>query len=1066
MNLGKLSVHQPVLAIVVSLFILILGGLAFFILPVAEYPDVVPPTVTVTTSYPGASAQTVAETVATPIEQEVNGVDNMLYMYSQSTSDGDLTLTITFKPGSDVDKAQVLVQNRIATAMPRLPEPVQRNGVVTKKASPTILCAVFIYSPDGSRDPLYVSNYATGRVADVLKRIDGIGDINNVGAREYSMRVWLNPDRAAAFNITPSEILAAVRSQNTQVAGGIAGQAPIDDKAFQSNLIFEGRLKEPAEFENIIVKSGTDGRVVRLRDIARVELGALAYSTNSFILKKPAVALEIRQRAGSNAIATVDEIERTMQGLKREFPSGLDYNLAYNPTQYIIDSIDALIHSSYEAVVLVVAVILIFLSGWRPSLIAILAMPVSLVGTFAVMSVLDLSLNYLTMFGLVLAVGIVVDDAIVVVENVERHLEEGASPKEATLATMQEVGGALFGIALVLCAVFVPTAFVPGLSGQFFRHFGITIASATAISCFVSLTLSPALASLILKAPAPPAEHRQRWLTAVTNMLQRAREKFDAGFHRLADWYGKLVLRLISITPVMVGLYAVFIVATAYFLISTPKGFIPAQDRGYLIAIGQMPAGATLARTTTLAHQMETIAATVPGIIAVPVFSGLSAVTQTLSADALTVFPILGPPEERRRNGQTADRIAAELRERFKAIPDGNFVVVSPPPVSGIGNTGGFSMRLEDRAGLGRRALSKATSDLVAAANATPGMTGVYTTFSVNAPQVRVNLDRRRAEMLGVSVQSINDAIETYFGSTYINDFNLIGRTYHVTAQADLPFRGTADELTRIKVRNADGHMVPLGNVITIDNQLGANRVPRYNLYPASEISGDTQPDKGSAFAVKTMESLAERILPVGISFEWTDLSYQETKTGATGLIVFPLCVIFVYLVLAALYGSWTQPISILLIVPMCLLAASLGVRLMGQDINVLTQIGFIVLIGLAAKNAILIVEFARHLEEQGSNRLTSVVEACRLRLRPILMTSFAFILGVLPLLTSQGAGAEMRQAVGASVFFGMIGVTVSGLLFTPVFYVLVRKLERHPATRGAAMPNQTPTIAGQDTRA
>jgi len=1056
-NLGKISVEKPVLAIVSSIFILIIGALAFFSLPISEYPNVVPPTVTVTTSYPGASAQTVADTVATPLEQEVNGVEGMLYMYSQATSDGGLTITVTFKQGTDVDKAQVLVQNRVATALPRLPEPVQRNGVLTKKSSPSILISVFLYSPDGSRDPLYVSNFATGRVLDVLKRIDGVGDAVSFGARDYSLRVWLDPARAASFNLSPAEILAAIRAQNTQVAGGVAGEAPIQSQAFQKNLIFEGRLKEPGEFENIIIKSTADGRVVRLKDIARIEFGALAYSTNGFMYRKPTTALELRQQAGSNAVATVEQVKHTMETLKKEFPSGIEYSLAYNPTQHIVESIKAIVHTSIEAVFLVVLVILIFLRGWRPSLIAVLAMPVSLVGTFAVMLALGMSINYLTLFGLVLAVGIVVDDAIVVVENVERHIEEGSSPREATIATMREVGGALFGIALVLCAVFVPTAFVPGLSGQFFRDYGITIAVATAISCFNSLTLSPALASLILKAPNHGTVKGGGILGSFKNGLTRLADGFDRRFQTLSGHYGTLVGRLIGITPLMLGIYVVLIGAAGYFLVTTPKGFIPAQDRDYLITVAQLPPGASLARSTEIVHQIEKTALGVPGIIATPAFAGLSGATGTLTPSAASVFTIMDKPEKRHEKGQTAEKIAGELRKRLSAIPGASFVVVSPPPVPGIGTTGGFSMRLEDRGGLGPEALAKATNDLVAAANATPGMVGVYTTFSAGTPQAHVEVDRQRAEMLGVPVAQINDAVETYFGSTYVNDLNVIGRTYHVTAQADMPFRATVEDLARIKVRNLQGDMVPLGNVTRVTDMLGSERVPRYNLYPASEISGDTAPGKGSAFAVKTMEALAQKTLPAGISFEWTDLTYQQTTTGHMGLLIFPLCVIFVYLVLAAQYGSWTLPLSILLIVPMCLLAASAGVRLMGQEIDVLTQIGFITLIGLAAKNAILIVEFARHLEEQGVQRLEAIVESCRLRLRPILMTSFAFILGVLPLLLDGGAGFEMRRAVGASVFFGMIGVTLFGLLFTPIFYVLVRRLEQRKApTPRSAAPLET----------
>ena len=1047
MSLGTTSVQRPVLAIVASLFIVIVGGLAYLGLPISEYPDVVPPTIVVSTTYPGASAQTVADTVATPIEQEVNGVERMLYMYSQATSSGDLSLTITFKPGTDLDKAQVLVQNRVAVALSRLPEPVQHNGVTTKKSSPTILCGILLFSPDGSRSPLFVSNFASGRVADVLKRLEGIGDVYILGSREYSMRVWIDPERAANYGLTAEDLVSAIRSQNIQVAGGVAGEPPISGSSFQPNLIFDGRLKEPGQFDDIIVKAAEDGRLVRLRDVARVEIGALAYNTTGFVLKRPAVALELLQRPGTNAIATVQQALKTMARMKRtEFPSGVDYTAVYNPTGYIIESIKELVKTSYQAIILVVLVILVFLRGWRPSLIAILAMPVSLVGTFAVMSVLDLSINYLTMFGLVLAVGIVVDDAIVVVENTARHIEAGKTPKEAAMLTMQEVGGALFGIALTLCAVFVPTAFVPGLSGEFFRHFGITIAAATAISCFCSLTLSPALAYLILRQPTSVEEAQRGRMGWLRCFFVRIGNRFEAGFRRLSDFYGHMVSKLIRITPTMLGIYGLLIAATLFMLITTQKGFIPAQDRGYLIVVIQLPGGASFERAEQVAHVVEDIALSTPGVKAVPGFVGLSAVTQTLAPNAATVFVVLTPSNTRLRKGQSSEWIAAQLRKKLAAIPDAVFVVVAPPPVSGLGNTSGFALRLEDRGGLGPQALAKATNDLVAAANATPGMRGVYTTFNASAPQVKIDVNHAQAEMLGVSVQSINDAIETYFGSTYINDFNINGRTYQVTAQADLPFRTSAEALARLRVRNSNGDMVPIGNVTSFRDTLGPDRVPRYNLYPASEISGDTEAGKGSEFAVKTMEKLAAKVLPPDISYEWTDLSYQQTTTGNAGLLVFPLCVAFVYLVLAALYGSWTLPISILLIVPMCLLAATAGVRIMGLDMSVLTQVGFIVLIGLAAKNAILIVEFARHQEMNGEERITAVIEACRLRLRPILMTSFAFILGVFPLIISDGAGSEMRKAVGTTVFFGMIGVTLFGLIFTPIFYVLVRNLSEGKA--------------------
>ncbi|BDC45934.1 efflux RND transporter permease subunit [Paraburkholderia terrae] len=1055
MNLGRLFVQQPVLAIVLSIVLTIAGALAYFSLAVSEYPDIAPPTVVIQATYPGASAETVSETVSTPIELEVNGVEDMIYMYSQATSDGGLNITVTFKPGTDVDKAQVLVQNRVALATPRLPEPVQRSGVSVRKSSPTQLGTIFLYSPDKSYDQLYVSNYAIRNVADTLKRIDGVGDINPLGAREYSMRIWLDPERVASFNLSPSDVIAAVRTQNTQLAGGVVAQAPITSQAFQPNLIFEGRLKRPEDFSNIIVKQGQDGRLVRLKDVARVEVGALAYSTDSYMLRNPTIALQVLQRPGANAVATMAAVEKKMAELSKDFPKGIVYNIGYNPTAFIGDSIHELVKTIYEAVVLVVFVVLLFLQGWRPSIIPILSIPVSLVGTFAVMAMLGYSINNLTLFGLVLAVGIVVDNAIVVVENVERHLASGANPRDATLLTMKEVGGALFAITLVLCAVFIPTSFIPGISGQFFRQFGVTIAVSTAISLFTSVTLAPALSAMMLKAHdnGHDAHATRSRAAALFSPLMRVVQRFANGFNRLfqrlSDAYGALVRKIVRIIPAMTGLYVALIATTGYLLVSSPKGFIPAQDRGYLVVLVRMPDGATLERTSAVARKIEDIALSVPGVARVPVFSGVNAATGTNSANSAGLFPVFKPWPERKPQGLTIEKIADEMRERLAAVTEASIVVAMPPPVQGLGSTGGFSMRLEDRNGLGTAALAKATQDLVAAANKTPGMVGVYTPYTANSPQVFVELDREKAEMLGVPSKEINDAVETYFGSAYINDFNIVGRTYRVTAQADLPFRITADDLARLKVRNMKGDMVPIGSVTRIEDSLGVDRAPRYNLYPATEINGDTEPGLGSGYAIETMETLAKQVLPPGIAFEWTDLSYQQTTAGNAGLIVFPLCVLLVYLVLAAQYGSWSLPASILLIVPMCLLAASLGVKALGQDVNILTQIGFIVLVGLAAKNAILIVEVARQLEAEGRELVEAVVEACVQRLRPIVMTSLAFILGVLPLVISEGAGAEMRQAVGAAVFFGMIGVTVFGLLFTPVFYVLVRRL----ATRKTGIP-------------
>lgn len=1048
MNLGRLSINQPILAMVLSIVLLIVGAIAYPTLPISEYPQVAPPTVTVTTQYPGASAQTVSDTVATPIEQEINGVEDMLYLYSQATSNGQLTITVTFKLGTDLDKAQVLVQNRVAIAQPRLPEEVQRNGVVTRKNSPDLLLVVFMLSPDDSYDQLYISNYALRQVRDQLLRLDGVGDIQIFGARDYSMRLWLNPDKIAQLGMTAGDVLTAIRAQNLQIAGGQIAEPPIADRALQPNLAFTGRLKDPQQFENIVLKSDTSGRTVRLRDVARIELGALSYSTNSFLLQKSAVAMVVTQRPGSNALATAKGIADTMAKLKTDFPRGLEYNIGYNPTEFIAQSISELIKTIYEAMVLVVIVVLVFLQGWRPAIIPILAIPVSLIGTFAVMAAFGFSINNLTLFGLVLAVGIVVDDAIVVVENVERHLAAGKSRRDAALRTMEEVGGALVSIALVLCAVFVPTAFLGGISGQFFQQFAITIAVATAISCFCSLTLSPALASLILQP------HHDKAPTASWNFVGRAWDAFTGAFNRIFDrlshGYADVANFVIRHTLVMLVVYAVLIGSAGWLLMTTPQGFIPAQDRGYVIVSVQLPGAASLTRTTEVVRQIERIALGVPGVVRVPAFAGFSGATRTQSGNAAALFPVFDEPEVRAKKGQTATSITAELRKRLASIESAFIVVIPPPAVPGIGTGGGFAMRIQDRQGRGPDILAAATDDLVGAARRAPGLTSVFSPFSANTPQVFVDIDRQKAQMLGVPMQNVTEAIETYFGSAYVNDFNILGRTYHVTTQADFQFRKETSDLARLQTRNASGEMVLLGSVVNFQDAAGPDRVPRYNLYPTSELQGDTLPGTSSATAINVMKKLADEVLPSGFTFEWTDLSYQQVAGGNSGLYVFPICVLFVFLVLAAQYGSWTLPFAIILIVPMCLLAATIGVRIMGQDINILTQIGFVVLVGLAAKNAILIVEFARDIELEGRNSLDAVVEACRLRLRPILMTSFAFILGVLPLVISSGSGSEMRQAVGVAVFFGMLGVTLFGLVFTPIFYILVRRLAPGSVVRPA----------------
>ncbi|WGS19941.1 MULTISPECIES: multidrug efflux RND transporter permease subunit [unclassified Bradyrhizobium] len=1039
MNLGRLSINQPILAMVLSIVLLIVGAIAYQTLPVSEYPQVVPPTVTVTTQYPGASAQTVSDTVAAPIEQEINGVEDMLYLYSQATSNGQLTITVTFKLGTDLDKAQVLVQNRVAIAQPRLPEEVQRNGVVTRKNSPDILMAVFVLSPDDTFDQLYISNYALLQVRDQLLRLDGVGDIQMFGARDYSMRLWLDPDRIADVGLTSGEVLAAIRAQNLQIAGGQIAEPPIADRAFQPNLVFTGRLKDIRQFEDIVVKAGSDGRTVRLRDVARVELGALSYATSSRILRKSAVAMVVTQRPGSNALATAKAISTTMAKLKESFPKGLDYNIGYNPTEFIAQSVHELIKTVYEAMALVVIVVLVFLQGWRPAIIPIIAIPVSLVGTFAAMAALGFGINNLTLFGLVLAVGIVVDDAIVVVENVERHLEHGLSRRDAALKTMEEVGGALVSIALVLSAVFVPTAFLGGISGQFFQQFAVTIAVATAISCFCSLTLSPALASQIL-VPHEEKRPATRW-----SILARGWESFTALFNRIFDYlargYAAAAAFVIRHTVVMIAIYLALIGSAGWLLATTPQGFIPAQDRGYLIISVQLPGAASLARTAAVVRQIERIALDTPGIVRVGAFSGFSGATRTQAGNAAALFPVFDEPEARQKKGLTANAITADLRKRLSAIQGAFIIVIPPPAVPGIGTGGGFAIRIQDRQGRGPGLLAAVTDEFVAAARKSPNLTSVFSPFTANTPQLFVDIDRVKAQKLGVPIARINDTIQTYFGSTYVNDFNLFGRTYHVTAQADLPFRKEASDLARLRTRNAAGDMVMLGSVVDFKDVSGPDRVARYNLYSASEVQGEPAPGVSSATALSSIKQLADKTLPSGFSLEWTDLSYQQVTGGNAGLYVFPICVLFVYLVLAAQYGSWTLPFAVILIVPMCLLAATVGVRLMGQDINILTQIGFVVLVGLAAKNAILIVEFARDIELEGRPRLDAVIEACRLRLRPILMTSFAFILGVLPLVVSAGSGSEMRQAVGVAVFFGMIGVTLFGLIFTPIFYMVVRNL-------------------------
>ncbi len=1033
MRFSRFFIDRPIFASVISILIVLIGAVAYFTLPVAQYPEIAPPTISVTATYPGASAETIAETVAAPLEQEINGVEDMIYMTSSSTSDGRLTLNVVFKLGTDLDTAQVLVQNRVTSATPRLPDTVRQFGVVTLKNSPDILLVVFLSSPDGTFGLDYVSNYATLQLRDRIARIEGVGGVNFFGARDYSMRIWIDPDKAAARNINAGEIVAALRAQNVQVAAGAIGAPPFGrgGSGFQLNVEVQGRLQTPEAFGNIVIKA--DGnREVRISDVARIEVGADNYATSAYVSNAPGIGLGISQRPGSNALATAAEIIAIMEAAKADFPPGLTYSIPYNPTEYVRASIESVEDTLLEAIILVVLVVLVFLQSWRAAIIPVLAIPVSLVGTFAVMAAFGYSLNNLSLFGLVLAIGIVVDDAIVVVENVERELKLGLSPREAAYSTMDEVGGALIAIALTLCAVFVPTAFISGVSGQFYKQFALTISAATLISAVVSLTLSPALAALLLR-PHDPGHRETGW----RRTPQAFAEKFNAGFDWLSSRYGRLTARTVRTTGLMLILYAGLLVIAGWRLIATPTGFIPAQDQGYLIGVVQMPPGASLERTDAALKTAVDTALKVNGVDHVVSIAGLDGASFSNAPNAGTMFMALDEFDVRADKGLSGDDILAGVRARMGGIAGANVLVIPPPPVRGIGPGGGCKMMIQDRGGRGYQALEAATFPMMAQGNQTEGLTSVFSLYNTGTPRLYADIDRDKAQLLGVSPSSIFETLQIYLGSSYINDFNLFGRTYRVTAQADAPFRSVPSDITALRVRSSSGTMVPLGSVATLRDTSGPYRVVRHNLFPAAELQGDRVPGFSSGQALGAMEDLADKLLPAGFDYEWTELAYQEKTQGNTVVVVFALAVVFVFLLLAAQYESLALPFAVILIVPMCLLAAILGINLRGMDNNILTQIGLVVLIGLAAKNAILIVEFARQAEQSGQTRLEAAATAARTRLRPILMTSFAFILGVVPLVIATGPGAEMRQALGTAVFFGMVGVTVFGLLFTPVFYVL-----------------------------
>ncbi len=1037
--MGRFFVDRPIFAAVLSIVMTILGTLAYFALPVEQYPSIAPPSIVVRASYPGADAETVASTVATPLEQEINGVEGMLYMSSYSTADGSMALTITFKPGTDVDAAQVLVQNRVSIAEARLPDDVRRLGLTTTKSSPNFIMVVHILSPDDSLDQLYVSNYARARIRDSLIRLDGVGDISIFGEREFAARVWLDPDRMASFGLTAGDVVSAIREQNVQVSGGTLGAPPDDTGAdFEVAVTTQGRLENPREFGQIIVRS-VDGRIVRVSDVARVEIGARSYTSNSYLNNKPAVALGIFQRPGANALAAADEIIATMEGLKKLFPPGMDYQIVYNPTEFIRTSIDEVYKTIFEAVLLVVAVVILFLQSWRAAIIPLVAIPVSLVGTFAVMLLLGFSLNLLTLFGLVLAIGIVVDDAIVVVENVERNIEEGMAPRDAAHRTMDEVSSAVIGIALVLISVFVPTLFVAGITGVFYSQFAVTISVATAISAFNSLSLSPALAALLLRhkteGPGP----------LLTRPFRMFADGFNWLFDRLARGYAWLVRRLVSSWAGLGGMLAVFallLYGTYFMAMRVPTGFIPQMDQGYAIVVVQLPDSASLERTDRIMKEASKIALDTPGVSNAVTFAGFSGATFTNASNQGVIFATFAPFPEREAKHLPAGAIVGQLYGRLQALREAFIIAIPPPSVPGVGNGGGFKLQLQDQESDDMRRVLGTAYQIMGMAQQDPDLAGVFTTFSASGKQIFLDIDRVRAQMLNVPIGNIFETLSVNLGSTYVNDFNSFGRLFQVRAQADQRFRVDAESIPKLRVRSATGALVPLGTLVNIRDATGPQLVQRYNMLVSVPLQGNAAPGRATGQALDAMEKLVAQAAPPGVTYQWTELALQERSQGNTGNAVFGLSILFAFLVLAALYESWTLPLAIVLIVPLSILAALIGVSLRGQDNNILTQIGLIVLVGLAAKNAILIVEFAKQGEAgRGLSPVEAAIDASRQRLRPILMTAFAFILGVVPLVIAHGSGAEMRQALGTAVFSGMIGVTFFGLLLTPVFYVAIRRI-------------------------
>ncbi len=1042
MNISRFFIERPIFAAVIAIFITLIGAFAYPQLSLSQYPEIAPPTITINTFYAGASSETMAETVAAPLEQEINGVEGMLYMSSSST-EGASAITVTFEPGTDLDSAQVLVQNRVALAEPRLPEQVRQVGVTVNKALAGFLMIVALTSTDPNLDVDYIGNYANTNLRDRLLRLEGVGGVQVFGGGNYAMRIWIDPDRAASRNLTAGEIVTALRTQNVQVAGGALGQPPnaSGNPSFQLPIEVQGRLSDPNQFADVVIKTEASGAVTRVRDVARVELGSQEYGIRGSFSGRRGVALAIIQQPGSNALDAAELVLDEVEAASKDFPPGLAYSIPYNPTEYVAASVEGVQETLVEAILLVVLVVMIFLQTWRAAIIPILAIPVALVGTFAVQLALGFSINSLSLFALVLAVGIVVDDAIVVVEAVEKHIRNGLTPREAAHRTMREVSGALIAIGLVLTAVFIPTAFVAGIPGIFYRQFAVTIASAALISLIVSLTLSPAMAALLLK---PHREHEGGG-NRFTRPVRKAAAKFNAGFDWLSDRYGRVTARLVRMTAIMLAVYAGLLALTGLTLTTTPTGFIPEQDQGVLIGVVQLPPGSSLDRTSEVLDRAYQIVRKTHGVVDGATFAGLDGASFSQASNSGTMFMRLADWSDRSGKGLSANELSEALTMALGgAIEEANVFVIAPPAVPGLGTGNGFTMMIQDRTGAGYRALEGANFAMMGAAAQSRNVAQVFSLFNTGSPRVRADVDRDRAQLLGVQPAQIYEALGTYMGSTYVNDFNLLGRTFRVTAQAEPTARDDLADIGRLQVRSSSGEMVPLSAVATLRNDSGPARVVRYNLFPAVELQGQAAPGVSSGAALRTMEELAAKTLPQGMTYEWTGLAYQEQAAGGSSALIFLLAVVFVFLVLAAQYEALTLPLAVILIVPMCILAALAGVLLRGMDNNILTQVGLVVLVALAAKNAILIVEFAKQAEEvHGMDRFDAAESAAGSRLRPILMTSFAFIFGVIPLAIAVGPGAEMRQSLGTAVGFGMLGVTFFGLVFTPVFYVVARGLGR-----------------------